>query len=131
MFEPLIIPSPEFAEVDLVVPEFDPYAAITELEAEVKRLRFAAKQALMAFDEGYFAPKIRDDLVDALNQNEAPSGVSSKIERLQEACKKAAELLRNLRYCEDIFDRLSFVDDNRECYEDVQQELRAALEPQP
>lgn len=39
MFEPLIIPSPEFAETDLAVPEFDPYAAITELKAEIKRLR--------------------------------------------------------------------------------------------
>lgn len=37
-----------------------------QLEAENETLRFACKQALMAFEDGYDAPKIRQDLRDAL-----------------------------------------------------------------
>ena len=40
------------------------------LIAENERLRFAAKQALMALEEGYDAPKIRQDLRDALKEGE-------------------------------------------------------------
>ena len=39
-------------------------------EKENERLRFAAKQALMALEEGYDAPKIRQDLRDALKEDE-------------------------------------------------------------
>ncbi len=38
------------------------------LEQRVERLEFAARQALMAIEEGYDAPKIRDDLRQALKE---------------------------------------------------------------
>jgi len=43
---------------------------VTELEAENDKLVFACKQALMAFEDGYDAPKIRQDLRDALLTSE-------------------------------------------------------------
>jgi len=41
---------------------------VAQLEAENDKLTFACKQALMAIEDGYFVPKITDDLRDALKE---------------------------------------------------------------
>jgi len=42
--------------------------------SEIGRLRFAAQQALAALEDGYHAPKVMDDLRDALGQKGAEDG---------------------------------------------------------
>lgn len=43
---------------------------LNALEQRVEGLEFAARQALMAIEEGYDTPKIRDDLREALAAEE-------------------------------------------------------------
>ena len=86
MFEPLIIPSPEFAETDLAVPEFDPYAAITELEAEVKRLRKVLERL-----EGTIRGKMR---LEAMADGEDPDDIMDYIYKTSSSLYHAVKSAR-------------------------------------
>ena len=58
----------EFRPMLKVVPLEIAEEVLATLEQRVERLEFAARQALMAIEEGYDAPKIRDDLRQALKE---------------------------------------------------------------
>jgi len=78
-FSGMHFPYREYADkVAQLEEELEPYQRLDEegyaslavdlakREAENDKLVFACKQALMAFEDGYDAPKIRQDLRDAL-----------------------------------------------------------------